>query len=399
MSAKTRTELLAELKALKRRLRRHEQALARLQKPLDSPRPEARARGRRAAAGAAAVQGYAELCRMLLAPDADIAVLLSSAGVIRTASGGAASVLGIAARELIGRLIYDCVAEEDRQGLKSCLEKARQRETSATTLTWTWPTRIPLEASAAAWPETAEAAWLLVLRSPRTGGGLRLASAPELASFFAHELNQPVASLLAAAQSCSRLARQKSNGALPEALEQLVVQAERTGELVRRLRDFARGVRTTRGPLDLHEAVRAALAEQEPELKRQGIAVELHLGSPHATVLANHTLIGQALTNLLRNAIEAMQETSPSRRNLTVRSASTGRDVEIEIADAGKGISVEGVKDLFEPFVSTKSHGTGLGLALTRAIVQAHGGRVWWKDHHGRGASFFVSLPLTTKEP
>jgi C4-dicarboxylate-specific signal transduction histidine kinase len=145
----------------------------------------------------------------------------------------------------------------------------------------------------------------------------------------------------------------------------------------------------------MHDLIRDVLADFKDAMARQGVAAEINLAARPCTVEANRVLIGQVLGNLIRNGIEAMQKTAKPRRRLTINTATRHGALEIEINDRGPGISVEGVSDLFQPFVSTKPQGTGLGLALTRAIVQAHGGRVWWKDRHGRGASFFVSLPLT----
>jgi signal transduction histidine kinase len=339
---------------------------------------------------------HRELCTLLFSSSAELALQLSPAGIIRAASAGARAVLGMAPRDLVGRLVYDCVAEEDRDRLREALTRLDASETAA--LTWTWPTRVPVEARATAWPdaEAEDVAAVLVLRATNDGG-LRLTSAPELASLFAHELNQPVTSLLATAQACHRLAREDAQQALHAALDQLVVQAERTGDLVRRLRDFAKGVRTTRSALDMHEVIQDALADFADALRRQGVAADLRLAAQPSTVEANRTLMGQVLGNLIRNGVEAMQDTPKQRRRLTISTANRGGALEIEIMDRGSGISVEGVNDLFQPFVSTKPQGTGLGLALTRAIVQAHGGRVWWKDRHGRGATFVISLPLTVK--
>jgi two-component system sensor kinase FixL len=179
----------------------------------------------------------------------------------------------------------------------------------------------------------------------------------------------------------------------------LADQAQRAVDLVRGLRDFAKGTKVDRAPVDLRDIIDRAVVEAMPYLEQHGIVADVKL-TKEAVVLGNRTQLGQVVGNLLRNAVEAMQEVPAARRRLSVRSRRAGNDIEFEIMDRGKGISVEGVQALFQPFVSTKAHGTGLGLALTRAIVQAHGGRVWWKDHHGRGASFFVSLPsYTVKEP
>jgi len=395
MPAKTRAELLTELKALRRHVQAHERQLARLDEQLTRVRRRVSRRVRRTLKSTDTGDLYPALLARLFAPEAELALQLSAAGVMRVASAGARTVLSLDPRDLAGRLIYDCVAEEDRDRLRTRLANPTE---AAEEMTWTWPNRVPVEYRVAHWPEQGPIAAVVTLR-PKSTGGLRLASAPELAALFAHELNNPLAALVAAAESCRRLARTGNSAGLAELLDGMVAQAERAGEVVRRLRDFAKGARATRGAVPIHEALQLAVADVERELHKRETPIEWRLAPQAPVVQANRTLLGQALTNLVRNAVEAMQATPAAQRCVTIATRVLEREVEIEIMDRGAGISVEGVADLFQPFVSTKSTGTGLGLALTRAIVQAHGGRVWWKDHHGKGASFFVSLPLTPTEP
>lgn len=395
MAARTRAELLAELRALQRRMHHQERALARMESQLQAV--QARLTTRRGSARRAALARYRALTQHLFASAA--ALQLTEVGIIRAAAPGVHPVLGVGPAQLEGRLLFDCVADEDRKRLHAHLSRTPTDScTESIGVTWVWPTRLALECRIYPWPDSGDVAWLMIFQVGQAAG-LRLASAPEMAALFAHELNQPLASLLAAAQACIRLGRERSGDRmLQTALEDLVVQAERAGELVRRLRDFAKGARTARAPVDVHATLENVLAGCRDTLRRHRIALDTNWAEAAPLVQADATLLGQAFSNLVRNAIEAMQATPAGQRRLTVVTRLNGAELEIEIMDRGGGISVEGVADLFEPFVSTKPHGTGLGLALTRAIIQAHGGRVWWKNHHGKGASFFVSLPLTPQE-
>jgi C4-dicarboxylate-specific signal transduction histidine kinase len=117
------------------------------------------------------------------------------------------------------------------------------------------------------------------------------------------------------------------------------------------------------------------------------------------TVVADSIQVQQVLVNLLRNAIEAMEDTPEAERRLLVRSENLDGSVQISIRDNGSGINDEQAKKLFEPFFSTKAEGMGLGLAVSQAIVEAHAGRLWAEPNPDRGATFYLSLPLGIEEP
>ena len=131
--------------------------------------------------------------------------------------------------------------------------------------------------------------------------------------------------------------------------------------------------------------------------KERGVRVRFQFDPAVQMVLADKVQIQQVLLNLLRNAIEAMARTPHKGRLISIRTIHRANEVEVAVRDTGEGLSMAVVRNLFEPYQTTKPQGMGLGLALCRAIVQAHGGRIWAKPHAERGSTFYFTLP--TKVP
>jgi two-component system, LuxR family, sensor kinase FixL len=239
----------------------------------------------------------------------------------------------------------------------------------------------------------------------------RLSAAGEMAAALAHELNQPLTAAASAVQAARRTLASASpeglDGQLPEVREAMDLAAEqalRGGQIVRRLRDFV-----ARGEADPRLESLPKLAEEAAALalvgaKERGAAVALRLEPGLPPVLADRIQVQQVLFNLMRNALEAMGDgEAPAgggggaprrRRELVVSAAPAGPDtVEIAVADTGPGLAPEVAGRLFEPFVSTKPAGMGVGLSICRTIVEAHGGRLWAEPNPGGGAVFRFTLP------
>jgi len=228
----------------------------------------------------------------------------------------------------------------------------------------------------------------------------RLTAMGEMASTLAHELNQPLSAIANYLKGSRRLlegsADQRSN-TMRDAMDKAAEQALRAGQIIRRLRDFVARGESERRVESMKKLVEEASALALVGAKDQGVRVRFMFDPAVELVLADKVQIQQVLLNLLRNAIEAM-ETS-DKRELTVSSAAAQDDwVTISVADTGSGIASEMTSQLFQPFVTTKRHGMGVGLSISRTIVEAHGGRIWADSNPGGGTTFRFTLRAVSKE-
>lgn len=222
----------------------------------------------------------------------------------------------------------------------------------------------------------------------------RFTALGEMASTLAHELNQP----LTAAANYLNGARRLLDGGRSEdlpmvrgAIESAADQALRAGQIIRRLREFVARGEADRQVEDLRKLIEEASALALVGAKETGVRVVFDFDDEARFVLADKVQIQQVLLNLMRNAIEAMQEVS--NRELRISSRLKDRDtVEVEVADTGSGIAPEVAAQLFQPFVTSKRTGMGVGLSISRTIMEAHGGRLWAEPNPGGGTVFRMTL-------
>jgi two-component system sensor kinase FixL len=224
----------------------------------------------------------------------------------------------------------------------------------------------------------------------------RISAMASLASALAHELNQPLTAIASYMEGARALLDDPDAEALAmvgEALDEAAAQSLRAGQIIRRMRDFI-----TRGESDQrHESLRQLITEASAlALTGSGPSsadIDMRL-DPHAdAVLVDRIQIQQVLINLIRNADEAMHRSK--RRRIDIRSiADAGSDlVTVIVADSGPGLAPEMLKTLFQPFHSSKDKGMGLGLSISRSIIEAHGGRIWVEPAEIGGAAFHFTLP------
>lgn len=230
----------------------------------------------------------------------------------------------------------------------------------------------------------------------------RLNELGEMASTLAHELNQPLSAIANYVQGSAKLLSQGGESQVATvrgALEETAKQALRAGDIIRHLREFTTRGDTDKAPEDIKKLVEEAGALALVGTRERGVRTEFAFAPGDEIVLADRVQIQQVLINLMRNAIEAMKD-SP-QRELAVRThpSGNGESIAVEVADTGPGIADEIASTLFQPFVTTKPGGMGIGLSISRRIIQSHGGDLRYERNKAGGATFSFTLPLVEDRP
>jgi C4-dicarboxylate-specific signal transduction histidine kinase len=223
----------------------------------------------------------------------------------------------------------------------------------------------------------------------------RLSTLGGMAAGLAHELNQPLAAIVAYARGCSRRIESgdASLASLLPAVNEIATQALRAGEILRRIRDFVRHGEQRREPVDVNELVREAARLADLEARQLGVTVRLDLAPGIPVVHADGIQVEQVVLNLVRNGFEAMRETNGRERVLCIRTAGADGRVEVAVEDTGSGLPAGIADRLFDPFFTTKRDGLGLGLSISRSLIEANGGRLWAAPNGDGGATFRFALP------
>jgi PAS domain S-box-containing protein len=223
----------------------------------------------------------------------------------------------------------------------------------------------------------------------------RIATMGELTASIAHEINQPLAAVATnASASLHWLAVQPPNlDEAREAVSRAIQEATRASGVIERIRALLQKAQPQLRPLDGNEVIREVVLLSESELLRSGIAVKTELAADVPTVLGDRVQVQQVMLNLIRNAIDAMLMVADRRRELLIKSAKQPDGVLIQVQDSGKGFDPEHSDRIFEPFFTTKPGGIGMGLSISRSIIEAHGGRLWATPGSSHGAIFQVILP------
>ena len=231
----------------------------------------------------------------------------------------------------------------------------------------------------------------------------RINAAGQMAAALAHELNQPLTAVTNSVNAARRLiarSGQPGNGKVGEIMSEAVEQTLRAGQIIQRLRDFLTHGKSQKRVEDL-----VGMIEESGELALTGVktlrvSVRFHFDPSASRVLVDRTQIQQVLINLMRNAVEAMEAMATSdRRELEVKTSRLDDEtVEIAVADGGPGLPREVSDHLFEPFISTKQGGMGLGLSICRSIVEAHGGKLWTSPDPDGGTIFRFTLTALSTE-
>ncbi len=222
----------------------------------------------------------------------------------------------------------------------------------------------------------------------------RLSAIGQVSSTLAHEINQPLTAIGNYIRACLLMlnaVEPPPSAKIRGVLEKAALQTTRASEIIRNVRAFARKGETVRLPENLTVVVQEAMALARLGMKDRELKVRLSLAGDARWALINRVQIQQVLVNLIRNAIEAMER--DGRRELTVATASGDDDmVEVSVADTGTGLPEDIAEELFKPFVTTKSDGMGVGLAICQTIIGAHNGKIWAEPNSEGGTTFRFTL-------
>ena len=215
-----------------------------------------------------------------------------------------------------------------------------------------------------------------------------------LTSSIAHELGQPLSAMMHNAEALQTMVTAKR--ATPDTIEEILSDIQAEGvlatQIIERQRTMLRSHQLQKKPIDLHAVVNESLALVAHDMRARQIVATVNLSSNPCVISGDQVLLQQVLVNLVMNAMDAMAETPPARRRLTIRSEVRAADVEVSVRDTGPGLPADIISTLFTPFVTTKSHGLGIGLTIARTIIDAHGGTIDARNNPEGGATFTVTL-------
>jgi C4-dicarboxylate-specific signal transduction histidine kinase len=226
----------------------------------------------------------------------------------------------------------------------------------------------------------------------------RVTTMGELTASLAHEVNQPIAAASTNANTCLRwLAGDTPNIEEARAAAMRIVKdAKRAAEIIKRIRLLFKKGTPEREPVDVNEIVREMTILLGGETTRYDVVVTTDLSQYLPQVTADRVQLQQVLMNLMLNGIDAMKDVDRTRE-LTIKSQRLENEqLIVSVSDTGMGLPAQQADQIFTAFFTTKPHGTGMGLRISRSIVESHGGSLWAADNSPRGASFFLSLPINS---
>jgi PAS domain S-box-containing protein len=225
----------------------------------------------------------------------------------------------------------------------------------------------------------------------------RVTALGELTASIAHEVNQPLAGVVANAESGLRWLRRETPDldAACRSLEWIIDDGHRASEVIRRVRSLANKASVEKLPLDVNDVAREVIALVQRELTSHRVSLRTELAPALPMILGDRVQLQQVIINLVMNGNEAMQAVMDRPRELVIRSRQDeAQQVLLSVTDCGVGISVENADRLFNPFFTTKSTGMGMGLSICRSIVETHGGRLWATANVPHGATLQFTLPV-----
>ena len=221
----------------------------------------------------------------------------------------------------------------------------------------------------------------------------RVATLGEMTASIAHEINQPLGALVNNAGACLGWLDAENLEEARNSVALVMDDAQRASEIITRIRALVKKAPPQKDWLDINQIIREVIALAQSEVQRNHIALETQLSDDMPLVFADRIQLQQVMLNLMMNAIEAMTQVTGPRELLISSGADGPKGVVVVVRDSGAGLDSKSLERLFEPFYTTKPQGMGMGLAICRSIIEAHGGRLWATSNRDRGASFHFSLP------
>jgi len=342
-------------------------------------------------------------------------------GTIVDANRSACDSLGYTRQELIGKTPHDFHLDSDRAEIEAVMGRASAGETVSERH---WHRRkdgstFPVEAQTTLISYGGRRFLLKVardisdrVRAEEQRDKLRQLEAElahlervtmlgELTASIAHEVNQPLSGVVSNGSACLRwLAGDAPNlEEAREAARRIVRDGKRAGEVIARIRALTRKASTPREKLDLNETIRQVLVLVGDEAKRKGVNIRAQFADDLSPVSGDQVQLQQVVLNLAMNAIEAMSKVGERARELVIATQNIDSDqVQVTVEDSGTGLDPSTMQKIFEPFYTTKPTGMGMGLSISRSIVQSHGGRLWATAKEGPGTVFSFTLPKYTQE-
>jgi C4-dicarboxylate-specific signal transduction histidine kinase len=225
---------------------------------------------------------------------------------------------------------------------------------------------------------------------------MRVTMMGELATSIAHEVNQPLAAIVGSCGACRRWLDGRDWIRAKESLETMSKAADRAGEVIKRVRSLTSNATPEYLDVDVNVAVQEVLAVLRAELRIRNTTLHLQLDNNIPHVKGDKVQLQQVVLNLVMNAIEAMTTMKDRRRVLAIKSAVEDGDVRVTVQDSGPGLDAATTERIFDPFFTTKPDGMGMGLSISKSIVENHGGRLWAAPVSG-GTAFHFNVPTARR--
>ncbi|HEY8188024.1 MAG TPA: ATP-binding protein [Pyrinomonadaceae bacterium] len=223
----------------------------------------------------------------------------------------------------------------------------------------------------------------------------RVMTMGELAASIAHEINQPLSAIVNSGSACVRwLAGDSPNlDEAREAAQDIIREGTRAGEVITRIRAFLRKTETEKAPIDINQTIRDVVILMRNEAEGKGASLHMELAANLPAVLGDRVQLQQVVLNLVMNGIEAMASVTDRPRELRIQSSQYESDkVLVAVQDSGVGLAQADLEEIFDAFYTTKAKGLGMGLAISRSIVEGHGGQLWVQPNDGSGTTFQFTL-------